>query len=87
MSFIKKPAAAVSALSGLTIDADKVWENLGVQMGISNIKEVAAGMAEGDMIYHDGTKIVKITPGAVGTGFKTKGVGHNPIWSFADLLP
>lgn len=82
MSFVKK-LAGVTALSGLTIDADKDW----AAMGISNIKEVAAGMTVGDMIYHNGTKIVKITPGAVGTELKTKGVGANPVWSFPDVLP
>jgi len=86
MSFIQK-LAGTTAISGLTIDADKVWEDAGVPMGISNIKEVAAGMAVGDMIYFNGTQIVKITPGVIGTGFKTKGTGKNPIWSFTDVLP
>jgi hypothetical protein len=68
----------ITKLSQLTIDADKAW----AAMGISNIKEVVAGMAEGDMIYHDGTKIVKITPGAASTELITKGPTHPPEWGF-----
>ncbi len=73
----------ITKLSQLTIDADKDW----VAMGISNIKEVVAGMATGDIIYRDGNKIQKLIPGPVGTQLKTKGPGQNPIWSFADVLP
>ena len=73
----------ITKLSQLTIDADKDW----AAMGISNIKEVVAGMAVGDIIYHDGTGIQKLIPGLVGTQLKTKGSGQNPIWSYADVLP
>ncbi|MDD5510854.1 MAG: hypothetical protein PHI12_08590 [Dehalococcoidales bacterium] len=71
-------SGGVTAISGLTIDADKGW----AAKGISNIKEVVAGMAEGDMIYHDGTRIVKITPGVINSELITKGPTWPPIWGF-----
>lgn len=67
----------VSALSGLTIDADKGW----LAFGIENIKEVAAGMTKGDMIIFDGAGIARISPGAIGTKLTTQGMGADPIWS------
>jgi len=82
MSFIAK-GGGVTTLSALNIDADKDW----AAMGISNIKEVVLGMATGDIAYHDGTGIQVLTPGVIGTQLKTKGAGHNPIWSYPDVLP
>lgn len=76
-------AKGVTRLSQLTIDADKDWAG----MGISNIKEVALGMAEGDIIYRDATGVKKLTPGIVGSMLKTKGTDANPIWSFPDVMP
>lgn len=80
---ITNASAGIKLISELTIDADKDWQ----AKGISNIKEVVAGMAVGDAIYHDGTRIQKITPGPLGTELKTKGPGANPIYSFPDVLP
>ncbi len=76
MSFVD--VGGISKLSQLTIDADKPW----VTRGISNIKEIVAGMATGDMIYHDGTKLVKITPGVIGSELITKGPTHPPEWGW-----
>ncbi len=83
MSFVKK-LAGVTALSGLTIDADKVWQDGGIPKGMSNIKEVALGMALGDMIYFDGARIVKLVPGPIGEGLLTKGPAHSPGWGYVD---
>jgi hypothetical protein len=80
---LEEKSSAVTALSGLTIDVDKNW----LAFGISNIKEVVAGMATGDITYHDGTKLVKLSPGVIGTCLKTKGPAFPPIWSYADVLP
>ena len=49
----------VARLSQLQIDADKVW-NL---KGISNLKELALGMVQGDLLVHDGTKIIRLAAG------------------------
>jgi hypothetical protein len=53
-------------------------------MGITNIKEVALGMAVGDMIYHDGSKIVKLPAGDLGKQLITRGTTYSPGWGFAD---
>lgn len=71
----------ITSLSQLIIDADKDW-NL---MGMSDIKEVVLGMVIGDIVYHDGTKLVKLSPGALGTELVTEGLGYPPKWSFPDV--
>ena len=68
----------ISNLSELDVDADKDW-NL---KGISNIKEVVAGMTAGDIAYHDGTRLVKLSPGQMDTQLFTLGPGHNPVWKY-----
>ncbi len=68
----------ITKLSELTIDTDKVW----LDMGISQIKEIALGMTEGDILYHDGTRLVKLSPGITSSELKTLGPGHNPYWGF-----
>ena len=71
-------AKGVSQLSQVGIDADKEWSGF----GISNIKEVVAGMSVGDIIYHDGNRIQKLTPGPIGSELITLGAGHNPKWGW-----
>ena len=73
----------VTKISELTIDTDKIW----LDKGISNIKEIVLGMTKGDIAFHDGTKLVKLSPGPLGTQVKTKGPGADPIYSFPDVLP
>lgn len=69
----------ITKLSELTIDADKIW----LDKGISSIKELALGMTRGDILYHDGTRLVKLSPGAaIGSELMTMGLGHNPYWGF-----
>lgn len=68
----------ISNLSELDVDADKDW-NL---KSISNIKEVAAGMTAGDIVYHDGTQLVKLSPGQMDTQLFTLGPAHNPVWKY-----
>lgn len=67
----------ISKLSELMIDADKDWQG----KGISNIKELAAGMAIGDMLIYDGTRIIKLQPGPVGRVLTSQGPGALPIWA------
>lgn len=74
------PIKGVTTLSRLAIDVDKNWQ----AMGITNIKEVAASMAVGDLIYHDGTRIVKLPAGDLGKMLITRGLYHSPGWGFAD---
>ncbi len=67
-------------LSQLIIDADKDW----VAMGISNLKEIALGMARGDMAYHDGSIISKLSPSTIGMQLLSAGPGKAPGWGYAD---
>ena len=53
---ITNATAGIKKLSQLIIDADKNWQ----LKGISNIKELAAGMQAGDILAHDGTRIIRI---------------------------
>ena len=69
---------AVHKLSELTIDTDKLW---GVK-GITSVKEVAEGMTKGDMVYFDGTRLVKITPGPIGTMLTAHDFGNDLTWSY-----
>jgi len=65
-------------LSELEIDADKNWG----EMCVSNIREVAEAMEKGDIVFFDGTKLVKLAPGSIGAMLTTQDVGENPIWSY-----
>ncbi len=78
MGFTTPTAGGVTKLSQLLIDADKDW----AAFGITDIKEVAAGMAKGDLPFFDGAVISKISPGSIGTMLTTQGLGADPIWSF-----
>ena len=69
---------AVRRLSELIIDADKPWES----KGITNVKEVAEGMAKGDMVFFDGTRLAKLAPGPIGTMLTTHDFGNDPTWSY-----
>jgi hypothetical protein len=66
----------VTALSQLEIDADKDWQGY----GITNLLELAAGMQKGDMLAHDGTRIVKLSPGNIGDELTSTGPGQPVLW-------
>ena len=68
----------VHKLSELTIDANKPWG----AKGITSVKEVATGMAKGDLVFFDGTRLAKITPGPIGTMLTTHDFGNDPTWSY-----
>lgn len=76
MSFVD--TGGVSKLSQLNIDADKVW----MDKGISSIKEIALGMTKGDIVYHDGTRLVKLSPGPNTSELITQGPTHPPKWGW-----
>lgn len=65
-------------LSELEIDVDRDW---GLK-GISNIREIVTGMSAGDIVYHDGAKLVKLSPGPVSSELITLGPGQNPKWGW-----
>jgi hypothetical protein len=72
------PLSGITSLSQLTIDADKDW-NL---KGISDIKEIVLGMTTGDIAYHNGTKLVKISVGPLSSELITKGPALPPVWGW-----
>jgi hypothetical protein len=63
----------------LVVDADKDWQG----HGLVNVKEVAAGMEKGDMVFHDGERMAKLASGPIGSMLTTHDFGHNPTWSYA----
>jgi hypothetical protein len=69
-------ARGVTALSQIEIDVDKDWQGF----GITNLKELAAGTYKGDILVHDGTRIVKLSPGSIGDEFTSGGSGHLTTW-------
>jgi hypothetical protein len=77
MSFIS-PSVTGTKLSEYEINADKDWQDF----GITNVQQLAAGMAKGDMLFFDGTRLVKITPGPIGSMLTTHDMGNDPYWSY-----
>lgn len=75
MSLLLK--AGISKISELEIDADKDWQG----RGISNLKEVAAGMATGDIAQHDGARLVKLPPGLANYVLTSEGPGKLVTWA------
>lgn len=69
-------AAGITKLSELIIDADKDW----AAMGITNLEELAAAMAHGDINFRGAAVVEKLTAGFAGQYLKTQGVGSPPIW-------
>lgn len=70
-------AQGISKLSELEIDADKDWQ----AKGISNIKEIAAGMTIGNIVQQNGTKIVLLIPGKDGYVLTSQGPGKLVTWT------
>ena len=61
MSLLVLPKAAL-ALSELEIDVDKDWQGF----GISNLKSLDNAMQKGDVLSHDGVRIVRLSPTNIG---------------------
>ena len=77
MSFIVKGSSGVSTLSALTIDVDKDWAG----KGISNLKELALAMTQGDLVVRGaGGVLVKLSPGVANTMLTSAGPGLIPFW-------
>jgi hypothetical protein len=69
--------AGISKLSELEIDADKDWQG----KGIFNIKEVAQSMGIGDIVQHDGARLVKLPPGVANYVLTSEGSGKLVTWA------
>jgi hypothetical protein len=77
MSFVSI-GGGVSKLSQLTIDADKDWQ----VKGISNLKELAAGMVQGDLLVKGaGGVLVRLPPGVANLVLTSAGPGAIPTWA------
>ncbi|AQU05304.1 hypothetical protein B1778_00765 [Dehalococcoides mccartyi] len=73
---------SVDTLSALEIDADKNWQTF----GIVNLKELVSGMQRGDILAHDGTRIVKLAPGNIGDEFTSNGPGQPVSWKAPPVM-
>ena len=76
------PPKALNTLSALEIDADKDWQGF----GITGVKELASGMQRGDIIAHDGTRLVKLPPGSIGDEFTSHGPGQPVGWQAPPVM-
>jgi hypothetical protein len=65
-------------ISQLLIDTDKDWKG----KGISNLKHIAEGMAKGDTAFFNGTRLIRIIPGPIGSMLTTHDFGNDPTWSY-----
>ena len=75
MSLLLK--GGISKLSELQIDADKDWQG----KGIANIKEMAAGMAVGDIVQHNGVRLVRLPSGTANYVLTSEGALHPVTWA------
>ena len=62
----------ITNLSELSIDCNKDWGS----HSISNLGGLAAGMARGDLLAHDGTVLVPVSPNSIGNELTSHGAGH-----------
>jgi hypothetical protein len=72
----------ITRLSELEIDVDKDWQNF----GITNLKELDNGMHRGDILVHDGHKIVKISTANIGDELTSEGHGQIVNWKAPPAL-
>jgi hypothetical protein len=76
---LSKPIATLSALE---IDTDKDWQGF----GITHLKELVSGMQKGDMLAHDGNRVVKLSPGNIGDEFTSNGPGQPVSWKAPPVM-
>jgi hypothetical protein len=50
--------------------------------GITSLKELAAAMIKGDMLFSDGAKLARRASGSIGSIFTTHDVGADPTWTY-----
>ena len=66
-----------TALSQLQIDVDKDWQG----KGIANIRLIAAGMAAGHIIQHNGSVLETLAPGPASSVLTSAGPGQKVVWA------
>ena len=75
--FVSPAGPGVKKLSELQIDADRDWNG----KSIWNLKELALGMAKGDIIQKgSGGVLIKITPGPISFELTSNGPGKQIEW-------
>jgi hypothetical protein len=68
-------ASAARTNLGLVIGGD-------VQGYHARLADIAGiGYAQGDVLYHNGSNLVKLAAGTTGQFLKTQGAGANPVWA------
>ena len=67
----------ITKLSELLIDADKGWNT----KGITNIKQVAAAMARGDLVVRGDSYLISIPAGPPSYVLTSQGLGQLPTWA------
>lgn len=72
------PGEWISKWSQVDIDADKSWQDFGTM----DLKELVATMTKGDMIFFDGTRLVRISPGSIGMCLIAHDWGNDPTWGY-----
>jgi hypothetical protein len=70
-------AKGITKLSQLQIDADKDWGG----KGITNIRQIADGMALGHIIQHNGSILETLVPGTANYVLTSAGAGHRVAWA------
>lgn len=74
---ITNASAGIKFLSQLGIDADKDWN----AKGISDLKELALGMVQGDIIVRGaGGVLIRLPPGIANMVLTSNGPGNIPSW-------
>ena len=69
--------AGITKLSELIIDADKDWNG----KGITNLKELASGMGQGDIVQRGSSGVLeKLSPAEIGFELTSNGPGHEISW-------
>lgn len=70
-------ARSITKLSHLQIDADKDWGG----KGITNIRQVADGMAQGHVVQHNGAILESLPPGLANYVLTSAGTGRRVVWA------
>jgi hypothetical protein len=58
---------------------DELYETF---YGITSLKELAAAMIKGDMLFSNGATLAKIAAGSIGSILTTHDVGADPTWTY-----
>lgn len=70
-------AKGITKLSQLQIDTDKDWGG----KGITNIRQIADGMAKGHVIQHNGLVLESLPPGSANNVLTSAGPGQKVVWA------